>query len=71
MHDMTSYAICYGGEPRDNKEINVHGFFDFDWDGDIDRRWSTSGYMFKIFCRVVSMLSRRNLVVILLTIEVE
>ena len=39
MNDMTNYAIFCGEEAKDNKEINVHGFFYFDWDGDIDHRW--------------------------------
>ena len=33
---MMDFAINYGREPEDNKEINVHGFFDFDWAGDIE-----------------------------------
>ena len=36
MCGMIDYAICYGGEPKDNKEINIQGFFNFEWAGDID-----------------------------------
>jgi hypothetical protein len=41
------YAICYQGKPMGDSELNVHGFVDTDWDGDMDRWWSTSGYVFK------------------------
>ena len=42
-------AICYGGEPVDNKEFNVHGFVESDQGGDIDHKQSTSRYVFKTF----------------------
>ena len=38
LRGMRDYAISYGGEPEDNKEINVYGFFDYDWDGDIEHK---------------------------------
>jgi hypothetical protein len=31
------YVICYQGKPEDDSEVNVHGFVDVDWDGDLDR----------------------------------
>ena len=30
LYGTTNYVICYGREPEDMKEINVHGFVDFD-----------------------------------------
>ena len=29
--------------------LDIHGFVDADWDGDIDQRISTSGYDFSLF----------------------
>jgi hypothetical protein len=43
------YVICYQVKPETNKEVNVHGFVNVDWAGDMDRRSSTSGYVFKMF----------------------
>ena len=31
------YDICYQGKPRGDSELNVHGFVNADWDGDMDR----------------------------------
>jgi hypothetical protein len=33
----TEYAICYQGKPETDREVNVHGFVDADWAGDLDR----------------------------------
>jgi hypothetical protein len=30
------YAICYQGKSGDESEVNVHGFVDADWVGDLD-----------------------------------
>ena len=30
------YAICYQGKPGSDNELNVHGFVDTDWAGDLD-----------------------------------
>jgi hypothetical protein len=43
------YAICYQGNSGDDSELNVHGFVNNDWAGDLDRRRLTSGYVFKMF----------------------
>lgn len=41
------------------EKVEVYGFVDSDWDGDLDERWSTSGYMFKLFREAFSWMSRR------------
>jgi hypothetical protein len=47
---MKDYDKCYQGKPiGDNGKLNVHGFVDVDWDGDLDRRRSTRRYVFKMF----------------------
>jgi hypothetical protein len=49
LHGTTEYAICYQGKPETDREVNVHGFVDVDWAGDLDRRRSTNGYVFRMF----------------------
>jgi hypothetical protein len=35
---MKDYVICYQGKPEgDSGKLDVHGFFDVDWAGDLDR----------------------------------
>jgi hypothetical protein len=46
---IKDYDICYRGKHGGDSELNVHGFVDVDWAGDLDRRRSTSGYVFKMF----------------------
>jgi hypothetical protein len=57
--DTKDYAICYQGKPRGDIELNVHGFVDTDWAGHMDQRWSTSGYVFKMFNGEMSWMSKR------------
>ena len=63
----TYYAICYQGRPGPNKVTDVHGFVDASWDVDLDRRISTSGYVFNLFGGVISWMSKRQDVVALST----
>ena len=51
--------------------MDIHGFVDVDWAGDLDRRRSTSGYVFNLFGGAISWMSKRHDVVALSTIEVE
>ncbi|XP_031267577.1 secreted RxLR effector protein 161-like [Pistacia vera] len=54
-------ALCYGGmATRD--ELEVIGFVDADWGGDLGSRCSTSGYVFTLFGDVVCwMIKRQNI----------
>ena len=65
------YAICYQGRPGLDRVINVHGFFDADWAGDLDHRRYTSGYVFNLFGGYISWMSKRQVVVALSTTEAE
>ena len=67
----TNYAICYQGRPGLDKVINVHGFVDANWDGDLDCRISTSGCVFNLFGGSISWMNKRQVVVVLSTIENE
>ena len=51
--------------------LEILGFVDVDWDGDLDQRRSTSGYMFSLFGGAVSWMSKRQFVVALSTTEAE
>jgi hypothetical protein len=54
-----NYAICYQERPGGgNDQLNVDGFVDADWDGDLDRRRSTNGYFFKIFIGAIRWMSK-------------
>ena len=51
--------------------MDIHGFVGEAWARDMDRRRSTSGYVFILFGGVVSWMSKKQYVVALSTIEAE
>ena len=51
--------------------LDIRGFVDADWAGDLDQRRSTSGYVFNLFGGVVSWMSKKQSVVALSTTEAE
>ena len=51
--------------------MEIHGFIDVDWVGDLDQRRSTSGYVFSLFGGAVSWMSKRQSVVALSTTKEE
>ena len=53
------------------KLIDLHDFVDSDWAGDLDRKRSTSGYVFILFGGAVSWMSKRQPTVALCTTEAE
>ena len=59
-------ALCFGGS-----EFIVRGYADLDFAGDLDKRKSTTGYVFTLADGTVSWLSKLQTVVALSTIEVE
>jgi hypothetical protein len=65
--DIVSYGLCYQGRPGLNKVLDIHGFVDADWAGDLDRRRSTSGYVFNLFGGAISWMSKKGVVVALST----
>eukprot|EP01018_Ginkgo_biloba_P024166 Gb_40913 [translate_table: standard] len=41
------FSIYYHGDiPGDQRSVDIHGYVDFDWAGDVDSKRSTSGYVF-------------------------
>ncbi|RDX71499.1 hypothetical protein CR513_49143, partial [Mucuna pruriens] len=59
-------ALCYGGS-----ELLVRGYVDSDFAGDVDKRKSTTGYVFTIAGGAVSWLSKLQDVIALSTTEAE
>ena len=51
--------------------VDINGFVDANWDGDLDRRRSTRGYVFNLFGGAISWMSKRQAVVGLSTTESE
>ena len=72
MRGTSDYSLCYHGKSSGAPHsVCIHGFVDSDWAGDIDRRRSTSGYVFTMFGGAISWMSKRQPVVALSTTEAE
>jgi hypothetical protein len=71
LRGTTSYGLCYQGRPGLDRVLDIHGFVDADWAGDLDHRRSTSGYVFNLFGGAISWMRKRQVVVALSTTEVE
>ena len=71
LRGTSDYGLCYQGRPRLDRVLDICGFVDADWDGDLDQRRSTSGYVFNLFGGAVSWMSKKQYVVALSTTEVE
>jgi len=54
-----------------DRVLDIHGSVDAEWVGDLDRRRSTSGYVFNLFGGAISWMSKRQAVVVISTIEAE
>jgi hypothetical protein len=65
----TSYGLCYQGGPYLDIVLDIHGFVDVDWVGDLDHRRSISGYVFNLFGGAISWMRKRQFVVTLSTTE--
>ena len=64
---ISDYGLCYQGRPRLDRVLDIHGFVDANWAGDLDQRRSTSGYVFNLFGGPVSLMSKKQFVVALST----
>eukprot|EP00253_Pinus_taeda_P023270 PITA_23270 len=71
LRGTSDYGLCYQGRPGLDRVLDIHGFVDVDWAGDLDRRRSTSGYVFNLFGGAVSWMSKKQSVVALSTTEAE
>jgi hypothetical protein len=53
------YSICYQGIPGgDSGKLDVHGFVNADWAGDMDRWRLTNEYVFNMFGGVIIWMSK-------------
>jgi len=71
LHGTSDYGLCYQGRLGLDRVLDIHGFLDVDWAGDLDLRISTSGYAFNLFGSVVSWMSKKQYVVALSTTKVK
>jgi len=55
----TNYGLCYQGRLGLDKMVDIHGFVDANWDGDMDRKRYTSGYVFNLFRGEIGWMSKR------------
>jgi hypothetical protein len=65
LRGTASHGLCYQGRLGLDKVLDIHGFVDADWDGDMDHRISTSGYVFNLFGGAISWMTKRHVVVAL------
>jgi len=58
------YSIFYhSGVSGDPHLIHIHGYVDSNWVGDVNRRRSTSGYMFQLFGGSIRWMNKWQVVV--------
>eukprot|EP00253_Pinus_taeda_P003184 PITA_03184 len=67
LRGTSDYGFCYQGRPGLDRVLDIHGFVDADWAGDLDQKRSTSGYVFNLFGGAVSWMSKNQSVVALST----
>ena len=67
LRGTSDYGLCYQGRPGLERVLDIRGFDDVDWAGDLDQRRSTSGYVFSLFGGAVSWMSKRQSIVALST----
>ncbi|KAH9679836.1 hypothetical protein KPL71_026295 [Citrus sinensis] len=66
IRGTSDVALCYGGS-----EFTVRGYVDSDFAGDLDKRKSTTGYVFTLAGAAVSWVSKLQTVVALSTTKAE
>ncbi|KAH9762162.1 Integrase catalytic domain-containing protein [Citrus sinensis] len=66
IRGTSDVALCYGG-----LEFTVRGYVDSDFAGDLDKRKSTTGYVFTLAGAAVSWISKLQTIVALSTTEAE
>eukprot|EP00253_Pinus_taeda_P027696 PITA_27696 len=71
LRGTSVYGLCYQGRPGLDRVLDIRGFVDIGWAGDLDQRRSTNGYVFNLFEGAVSWMSKKQSVVALSTTKVE
>ena len=71
MRGTSDYGLCYQGRLGLDRVLDIRGFVDADWVGDLDQRRSTNGYVFNLFGGSISWMSKKQSVVALSTTKAE
>ena len=71
LRGTSDYGLCYQGRPGLDRVLDIRGFVDADWAGDLDQRISTSGYVFNLFGGADSWMSKKQSALVLSAIEIE
>ena len=71
LRGTSDYGLCYQGRPILDRVLDICGFFDADWVGDLDQRIYTSGYVFNLLGGAISWMSKKQSIVALSTIEAQ
>jgi len=59
LHGTSDYGLRYKGRFGFDKILDICGFVDEDWAGNMDQRRSTSRYVFNLFVDVVNWMSKK------------
>ena len=65
LKETSDYMLCYQGK----NDLQLIGYFDADWGGDIDQSKSTSGYVFLLNDSAILWSSKKQSCVALSTME--
>ena len=71
LRGTSDYGLCYQGRLGLDRVLDIRGFVDADWAGDLDQRRSTSGYVFILFGGAICWMNKKQGVVALSTTKVE
>eukprot|EP00253_Pinus_taeda_P019301 PITA_19301 len=71
LRSTSDYGLCYQGRPRLDRVLDICGFIDAVWAGDLDQRRCTSGYVFNLSGGAISWMNKKQFVVALSTTEAE
>eukprot|EP00253_Pinus_taeda_P004852 PITA_04852 len=58
LHGTSDYGLCYQGRLELDRFLDICGFADAHWAGDLDQRRSTSGYVFNLFGGAISWMTK-------------
>ena len=67
LKETSNYMLCYQGK----NDLQLIGYFDFDWGSDIDQSKSTSGYAFLFNDSAILWNSKKQTCVAISTMEAE
>jgi hypothetical protein len=67
LNGTKGYGILYSAA----NDFGLFGYMDSDWEGSVDDRKSTSGYVFHLGSRVISWVSKKQPIVSLSTTKVK